>query len=361
MRKFSRKQIGAVGLAVMMSAQGSVMAAEVAQEETTSAVEVQTEEDDVILPETVEESTEEIIEETTEQPAENESTEEITTESTEKFESEAEVAETESESVLESTESESAELDETAEAADAEAQAAELGSSHISGWYQNSKGTWYYYDENGNSVRYKAMTIDGKIYYFGGDGMIASDTYYIDENWYLADASGARVLTKGWYWQNGYWYYVNEDGSLYTGLLNDGGHTYKMNPVMVVNQSFFTDDDRDDAYAVDENGYVIQCADGFYGMPDGGPTCYVHDGKILKNTWQYIEGNWYYFRQSGIMENNGTTTIENKRYYFYLDGIMASNGWIYGISGTWYYAYASGELATGDVQINGTLYHFNED
>ena len=59
MRKFSRKQIGAVGLAVMMSAQGPVMAAEVAREETTSAIEVQTEEDDVTLTETVEESTEE--------------------------------------------------------------------------------------------------------------------------------------------------------------------------------------------------------------------------------------------------------------------------------------------------------------
>ena len=42
MRKFSRKQIGAVGLAVLMSAQGPVMAAEVSQEETTSAIEVQT-------------------------------------------------------------------------------------------------------------------------------------------------------------------------------------------------------------------------------------------------------------------------------------------------------------------------------
>ena len=94
MRKFSRKQIGAVGLAVLMSAQGPVMAAEVSQEETTSAIEVQTEEDDVTLTETVEESTEE----TTERPAESESTEEITIESTE--ESEAEEAEIESESAL---------------------------------------------------------------------------------------------------------------------------------------------------------------------------------------------------------------------------------------------------------------------
>ena len=85
----------------------------------------------------------------------------------------------------------------------------------------------------------------------------------------------------------------------------------------------------------------------------------MHDGKILKSTWQYIDGNWYYFGNTGIMESNGSATIENKRYYFYSDGIMAANGWVY--SGIWHYAYASGELATGDVQINGTLYHFNED
>lgn len=349
MRKFSKKQIGAVGLVVMMSAQGPVMAAEVAQEETASEVsttEIAEQETERIEDESVEETQVETIVESTE---ESES------------ESESEEAEIESESALESTESENAELDETAEAAYAEAQAAEIGSAHISCWYQNSNGTWYYYDENGNSVSYKAMTIDGKIYYFGGDGMVANDLYYLDGNAYLADASGARVLTKGWYWQKGYWYYVNEDGSLYIGLLNDGGHTYRLTPIMTVNQPFFCGDYGDEAYAADANGYVSKCADGFYGMPDGGPTYYVSDGKIIRNTWKNIDGNWYYFGENSIMEINGSTKIENKRYYFYSDGIMASNGWVYGISGTWYYAYASGELATGDTWINGTLYHFNED
>ena len=349
MRKFSKKQIGAVGLVVMMSAQGPVMAAEVAQEETASEVsttEIAEQETERIEDESVEETQVETIVESTE---ESES------------ESESEEAEIESESALESTESENAELDETAEAAYAEAQAAEIGSAHISCWYQNSNGTWYYYDENGNSVSYKAMTIDGKIYYFGGDGMVANDLYYLDGNAYLADASGARVLTNGWYQKKGYWYYVKEDGSLYTGFLSDGGHTYRLTPIMTVNQPFFCGDYGDEAYAADANGYVSKCADGFYGMPDGGPTYYVSDGKIIRNTWKNIDGNWYYFGENSIMEINGSTKIENKRYYFYSDGIMASNGWIYGISGTWYYAYASGELATGDTWINGTLYHFNED
>ena len=52
----------------------------------------------------------------------------------------------------------------------------------------------------------------------------------------------------------------------------------------------------------------------------------VYKRQILKSTWQYIDGNWYYFGNTGIMESNGSATIENKRYYFYSDGIMAANG-----------------------------------
>ena len=40
------------------------------------------------------------------------------------------------------------------------------------------------------------MTIDGKIYYFGGDGMVANDLYYLDGNAYLADASGCLLYTS---------------------------------------------------------------------------------------------------------------------------------------------------------------------
>lgn len=70
MRKFSRKQISAVGLAVMMSAQGPVMAAEVAQEETASEVsttEIAEQETERIEDESVEETQVETIVELTEE------------------------------------------------------------------------------------------------------------------------------------------------------------------------------------------------------------------------------------------------------------------------------------------------------
>ena len=40
---------------------------------------------------------------------------------------------------------------------------------------------------------------------------------------------------------------------------------------------------------------------------------------------------------------------------------MASQGWGLYEDGSWYYAFASGELATGDVTIGSTIYHFDEN
>lgn len=39
----------------------------------------------------------------------------------------------------------------------------------------------------------------------------------------------------------------------------------------------------------------------------------------------------------------------------------ASSGWGLYDDGSWYYAFASGELATGDVTIGSTIYHFDEN
>ena len=148
-------------------------------------------------------------------------------------------------------------------------------------------GTWYYYDGSGRLLRYEAATIGGKIYYFGWDGLVTGATYLIDGKYYLANEGGERVLSVGWYKQGDSWYYVKDDGTLYTGYLTDGGYTYWLNPAMIVNASFLESgyDGDDMVYATDENGHVVACADGFLGAPEGGPTYYVSGGKIVKDDW----------------------------------------------------------------------------
>ena len=84
MRKFSRKKFSVVGLAVLMSAQGPVMAAEVEGSQETKAQETTSE-----IPSEESESTEETVAETA--ASEQDLTEEPTVESTEQ----SELAETE--------------------------------------------------------------------------------------------------------------------------------------------------------------------------------------------------------------------------------------------------------------------------
>ena len=79
-----------------------------------------------------------------------------------------------------------------------------------------------------------------------------------------------------------------------------------------------------------------------------------------------VDGNWYYFAEKdnlGIYHAVAGTneTIDGKLYHFNSDGTMASSGWGLYDDGSWYYAFASGELATGDVTIGSTIYHFDEN
>ena len=82
--------------------------------------------------------------------------------------------------------------------------------------------------------------------------------------------------------------------------------------------------------------------------------------------WLNVDGNWYYFAEKdnlGIYHAVAGTneTIDGKLYHFNSDGTMASSGWGLYDDGSWYYAFASGELATGDVTIGSTIYHFDEN
>ena len=78
-----------------------------------------------------------------------------------------------------------------------------------------------------------------------------------------------------------------------------------------------------------------------------------------------IDGNWYYFEDldlTGMCRPvvGCTYKIDDKYYLFNADGTMVSNGWKL-VDDVWYYASASGALATEDTVINGTLYHFDEN
>ena len=107
------------------------------------------------------------------------------------------------------------------------------------------------------------MKINGIPYLFNSSGILkVNGVVKITGKYYLADENGIPVKTPGWILKNGSWYYVQSDGSLYQGILEDGGYTYYMNPRMVTNSEREVIGDR--IYNIDANGHATTATDGVY-------------------------------------------------------------------------------------------------
>ena len=108
-----------------------------------------------------------------------------------------------------------------------------------------------------------------------------------------------------------------------------------------------------------------------------GKTYYFGANGYMLTGWQYIEGSWYWFENSGAMYANGWKWIDGSCYYFFENGKMAANTeidgsyvnasgawvqdkWVYNEWG-WWYSYAKGGYPKSTFEkINGKTYYFDE-
>ena len=75
----------------------------------------------------------------------------------------------------------------------------------ITGWYNDSDGSWYYYD---------------------GNGKAGSDFTKINGAWYYLKYNG-YMTTSTWVQSNGYWYYITPSGVMATSCyVVDGCYYY---------------------------------------------------------------------------------------------------------------------------------------
>ena len=238
------------------------------------------------------------------------------------------------------------------------------GKLYCSEWYQDDEKNWYYYKEDASMAR-GTTKIGETTYYFDVDGVLkANGAVEVGDSYRLADENGSWIQTPGWVCVSDSWYYVLNDGTLYTGILEENGATYYLSPKMAKNVGLLDVDGV--AYQIAENGLATKVADGFYHKDTLNHLYYVSNGKTATAGWLKVDGKWYYFAEkdsAGIYYAvTGTNyTIDGKLYHFNSDGTMASQGWGLYEDGSWYYASASGELSTGDVTLGGTAYHFDEN
>ena len=182
----------------------------------------------------------------------------------------------------------------------------------VSGWYENPKGTWYYFEEG--EMLANEWVQDGFWYYLGADGVMVKGWKQLEWNgvtdWYYFKtyAPNSGSMMTGWQFLGGEWYYMASSGKMLTGWQQLGGKWYYLDPV---NGDM-------------ETGWQQLGGKWYYMDPTNGD---------MKTGWQKVGNTWYYMNASGAMVTgwqrlswNGVTNW----YYFQSSGAMATSGTIDG-------------------------------
>lgn len=176
-------------------------------------------------------------------------------------------------------------------------------------WKQNSDG-WMYFDDEGSMTK---NTWIGS-YYLGTDGyMVTNGWVYDGIGWCYVDNSGVALRSR-WISVGGYWYYLSSDG-------------YRIN----------------NCWWKDSTGW-----------------CYFDtNGVLLTNCWKQDSKGWCYIGADGYCETNCWKLDGDRWMYLDEEGSMTKREWILD-NDYWYYLGADGYMVTGEQEINGTWYIFED-
>jgi len=200
-----------------------------------------------------------------------------------------------------------------------------------------------YYYENGQMVVSQFKTIDGKTYYFQGDGSLCRDgVYWLDSDLYYFDVNGVmqtdfaysqkyfgadgKAVKNQWVQFGDKWRYYDDGGSYLSGDYN------------YINGQ---------KYAFDDDGYSLSGWQESYG-----DWYYLSDkGMYLSDQW--VDGGQYYVGSDGRMLTN--TWIDNSNYVG-ADGKKTVNAWEQ-VNGKWKYKLGDGTYVTNRLILDQGKYY----
>lgn len=225
------------------------------------------------------------------------------------------------------------------------------------GWFQDSDGDWYYIKEDGSLAQFELLEIGGKLYGFTWGGHMVCNGYIDD---CLFDQNGNQITTPGWHIMDGSYYFVNTDGTLFSGWKQSGSNWYFLWPQMYANTVFEDPENVGVFYYANNDGVTTRLTGSGWQVVDYA-TLYLENGKPVMDAWRWISGSWYYFDSDGSMLTDTYATINEKDYLFDTSGRMYTNGWAK-ISDETYYVVSDGVLMEGGLHtIDGKQYLFRED
>ena len=189
----------------------------------------------------------------------------------------------------------------------------DTSSATTSGWVKQD-GAWYYFDENGNSVKNAWQ----RSYYLKSDGKMAQSEWIYDDSYQA-------------------WYYLKSDGS-YAYSTWQGAYYLKSNGKMAQGEWVYDSSYQAWYYLKSDGSYARNAWQGNYYLKS--------DGKMAINEWVYdaTYQAWYYLKSDG---SYAYSTWQGN-YYLKSNGKMAVNEWV---DGGRYYVGADGVWKEGQASI----------
>ena len=214
-------------------------------------------------------------------------------------------------------------------------------------WKQN-QGKWYYVNEDGSNYT-GWLFLNGRKYYLDENGVMQTGWVKVDDTWYYLDEDGA-LQTNSWVQEGRIWYYVDENGVMKTGPLKLGNNEFffKDNGVMVT--GWLQNGENWNYY--DKNGYKKKNS-----WVESYGSWYLMDEEGNMRTGWYDNGyNKFFFKDNGVM-TVGWSKNDNKWYYFDRNGYM-KKGWVLSY-GSWYFMDNEGIMQTGWKVLGNETYYLN--
>ena len=214
-------------------------------------------------------------------------------------------------------------------------------------WKQN-QGKWYYVNEDGSNYT-GWLFLNGRKYYLDENGVMQTGWVKVDDTWYYLDEDGV-MQTNSWVQEGRIWYYVDENGVMKTGPLKLGNNEFffKDNGVMVTGWN----QDGENWNYYDQNGYKKK-----NGWVESYGSWYLMDEEGNMRTGWYDNGyNKFFFKDNGVM-TVGWSKNDNKWYYFDKNGYM-KKGWVLSY-GSWYFMDDEGVMQTGWKFLSNEWYYMN--
>jgi glucan-binding YG repeat protein len=216
----------------------------------------------------------------------------------------------------------------------------------------------------------------GKKYYYS-NGTYATGEFRVDDKNYLANDEGYIFTQKGWLkytYKYGHeaTYYVEDDGSLHKGWLEEDGHTYYLEPELSTGVFYAYDTAAGiEEYLADKEGHVYTAKGWVEDTDQYGMTAryYLNEDHTLYRGWLDLNGSRYYLDPklyTGVFTAYDKEAGENKKYLADKDGrLYTQAGWIddtdkNGIKER-YYLNKDGSLYSGWLELDGSRYYLSPE